>query len=306
MTSNGTLLKDEIVEFLKEQNISLLISLDGPQNIQDKNRRFAFNNCGTFEKIIENIENIKNKYPDFFKRIHYNAVLDQENDFNCVNNFFNDFEIIKEASVMSSWITEQYSKREIQGNNQFYETYLYEYFKYMLHEFGRIDKKYTSRLVKKDFDRLHITYRKLKPVEKLPPKAHHSGPCIPGAQRLFMNVDGDFYPCERVSEYSETMKIGNVFDGLNLKKVRKILNFGIISEDRCKNCWALRYCYLCGGVADNLTDFIDAEKVKKCSIVKRTIENQFKDICVLKEYGYSFDNKYFDISLIKMEGMVCP
>ena len=38
----------------------------------------------------------------------------------------------------------------------------------------------------------------------------HSGPCIPGQRRLFIDVNGNFFPCERVSETSDAMKIGDL------------------------------------------------------------------------------------------------
>ncbi len=44
------------------------------------------------------------------------------------------------------------------------------------------------------------------------------GPCVPGVMRLFINVDGYFYPCEKASEASDSMNIGNLDQGYDLKK----------------------------------------------------------------------------------------
>ena len=52
MTTNATLLTDEIVDFLYENGVSLTISLDGPQNVQDNSRVFAESGKGTFEVIM--------------------------------------------------------------------------------------------------------------------------------------------------------------------------------------------------------------------------------------------------------------
>lgn len=38
--------------------------------------------------------------------------------------------------------------------------------------------------------------------------------------RLFVTVDGEFFPCERVSESNEIFKIGNLDDGFNIEKVK--------------------------------------------------------------------------------------
>ena len=42
---------------------------------------------------------------------------------------------------------------------------------------------------------------------------HPSGPCIPGGRRIFVNVKGDIYPCEKVSENCERGRIGNNVTG---------------------------------------------------------------------------------------------
>ena len=47
MTTNATLLTDEIVDFLYENGVSLTISLDGPQNVQDNSRVFVESGKGT-------------------------------------------------------------------------------------------------------------------------------------------------------------------------------------------------------------------------------------------------------------------
>lgn len=50
-----------------------------------------------------------------------------------------------------------------------------------------------------------------------------------------MTVDGNFLPCERVSEQSDTFIIGNVNEGFFMDKVLKILNIGNLTQEDCKN-----------------------------------------------------------------------
>ncbi|MFZ3070522.1 MAG: radical SAM protein [Anaerolineaceae bacterium] len=54
ITTNGTLLNPEIILFFQEHNFSLGISLDGPKEINDRNRVFA-NGKGTFDSVLHNI-----------------------------------------------------------------------------------------------------------------------------------------------------------------------------------------------------------------------------------------------------------
>ncbi len=54
LPTNGSLLSSEICEFLRENNISVMISLDGPQKINDM-MRIGPNNNGTYNKISNGI-----------------------------------------------------------------------------------------------------------------------------------------------------------------------------------------------------------------------------------------------------------
>ena len=58
ITTNGTLLTDEIIDFLIKNRFSISISLDGPENEHDRNRVYA-NGKGTFKDVIKNIKKIR-------------------------------------------------------------------------------------------------------------------------------------------------------------------------------------------------------------------------------------------------------
>jgi len=59
VVSNLTLLSDEILDFLKKNNISISTSLDGPKNIHDKNRPHK-NGLGSYDDVKIGINTIKN------------------------------------------------------------------------------------------------------------------------------------------------------------------------------------------------------------------------------------------------------
>lgn len=289
ITTNGTLLDKNIIDFFYRNDVYLLISLDGPKEIHDKSRRFAFNNCGTFDKVMEKISLIKRDFPEYMEKVKFNAVIDPQNDVNCVYKFFNEFEIVKEAFIMHSEILGYYSKKEINYTEKYFEQTGYEYFKLLLSKLNKLDPQYASKFSVKRFSELLRTYHHLKPTVKLPEYFHHGGPCVPGAQRMFLNVDGDFYPCERVSETSPVTKIGDIERGLDINKIREILNIGKLSEEQCKNCWAIRFCSLCVAAADNGHELSKEQKLKSCNGVRRMAEIKLKDICTLKEFGYNFE-----------------
>lgn len=75
MTTNGSLLNNKIIEYLEAHKVRTLISLDGPKEINDKNRVFK-NGSGTYETVINNIKHIKENHPSYFNNVSINMVID--------------------------------------------------------------------------------------------------------------------------------------------------------------------------------------------------------------------------------------
>lgn len=290
MTTNGSLLTDEIVEFLYKHDVALTISLDGPKEIHDNHRKLAFNNCGSFDNVFNNIMNIEKKFPEYTKKLFFNAVIDAKNDFSCIDKFFLTYEGIKDITLTSGLISDNYKKSETEIYEDFYLKREYELFRIFYSFIRKKNTKNCSKIVMKEYDDLlELSYR-LTPQNMLPEKTHPSGPCIPGVQRLFINAQGFFYPCEKVSECSELMQIGHIDTGFNIDKARKILNIGKVNEDACKNCWAIRFCSICAAVLDNTeNEFSQKKKEECCRGVKASLEMRFKNYCVLKEFGHNFE-----------------
>ncbi len=285
ITTNGTIITNEIIEYFQSNDVVLMISLDGPKEIHDKNRVFA-DDSGSFDIVMANIKRIKDDYPDYFTKILFNVVADPENDYNCTSQFLSGNEIIKDAVINSSEVNIFYRKEDMEVTEDYYIKKGYEVFKLFLSKFNRFDSKKVSMLVFAKYSMLEKMYNdQMKMVQSLPEKYHHGGPCIPGAQRLFMSVDGTLYPCERVSEDSEAVKIGYIESGIDLEKARTLLNIGKLTEKNCKNCWAIRYCSLCLVACDNLFELSGEQKIQSCRLVTASVENNFKDICVLKDLG---------------------
>ena len=289
MTSNATLLTLDIVEYLQNHNVSLMVSLDGPEKVHDKNRDYC-GGKGTFETVIRNLDAIRSEFPDYFKTISFNCVMDMENDFGCINNFFTTFDVIKESEIRFSSLNDDYAKDKKEINEEKYMVeYKYEIFKLFLSRIGKLDEKYVSKMVKDYYINLQtkIFEDRHRDIER--EKGHPGGPCVPGTQRLFVDIYGNFYPCERVNESSEVMRIGNISDGFYVDKIRDILNIGKVTEKSCKNCWAYRFCYLCAAAADDLKTLSPERKSKRCLEVRNNISRMLKEYCILKENGDSFE-----------------
>ncbi|MBD7912581.1 Cys-rich peptide radical SAM maturase CcpM [Clostridium cibarium] len=292
MTTNGSLIDDTVIEYLVENNMGLVISLDGPKNIHDKNRVFAGNKCGTFDKVIETLEMIRTKYPSYFKeKVFLSAVIDSQCNFEDVNKFFTNCDTVKEMIALSALINDTYRTSKVGINKDFITKYGYETFKIYLNKLKRIDDKSISNIFMKYSQQKDMMFKRFsEPEDGLLDTGHPGGPCIPGGTRLFMDVSGNLYPCEKVSEASEVAKIGHVDTGFNIEKARSLLNIGKLTQENCKNCWAFRYCELCAAAADSLTKLSPEKKLVRCESIRNGIEGLMKDYCTLKEFGYNPQN----------------
>jgi len=59
LTTNGTLLTEDVVDFLEEHRFHMIASLDGPKHLHDRMRKFR-DGRGTFDTIFRNLERIRN------------------------------------------------------------------------------------------------------------------------------------------------------------------------------------------------------------------------------------------------------
>ena len=286
MTTNGTLLTESIVDYLVEQDIQIHISLDGSKEEHDANRRFA-NAKGSFDVILENIRKIKEAYPEYEKNIVILTTINPHNHLQCVLEFFDADETLNDNHIIFSNLVENNLREEVMYDREFYRVRNYEYIKMLFSLAGKLDKKHVSRLMQSSRGYFNTMKNRLHSHEALAPPVHHGGPCLPGVQRLFVDVNGALYPCERVSEDLEFYKIGTLDTGFNLEKMQKILNIGKITEEECKTCWNLRNCSLCSSRIEFDTEPTKETKMIEC---KKICDNTFFDmyeLCVLSEFGHT-------------------
>ena len=57
LTTNATLLTEEIVQFLTENHVGVTISIDGPKELQDRFRTFS-NGAGSYDQILPRIRSL--------------------------------------------------------------------------------------------------------------------------------------------------------------------------------------------------------------------------------------------------------
>jgi uncharacterized protein len=68
ITSNGTILTDRILDFLLEHDVYLQFSVDGGRESHDRFRPIKGANLGSYDIILNNLQRIYDRDPDYFRR----------------------------------------------------------------------------------------------------------------------------------------------------------------------------------------------------------------------------------------------
>ena len=275
-TTNGSLLTRDVIEYFIKRDVSIMISLDGPANIHDASRKLSKNGQGTFEIIAHNLKYIKINYPDFYKRLLFNVVIDSRYGCKSTYEYFKNSDLFKDNTLQSTLIDDTFSMEKTILSERYLIESREENVKCYLSLINKYPKKHVSKIAYKSI------YGSLQKLENNFKNIHiydsmsHGGPCLVAQKRLFINADGDFYPCERVSETSSVMKIGNIYDGFDYERAENLLNIASLIPEKCKNCWAIAHCTICAKSCDNHGELSGELKMSQCKNVYRGVEHQFR------------------------------
>ena len=260
MTLNASLLNQHIIDFLVEHNFTLLISLDGPPLRQNKHRKFYETGNDTFDIVMSNVNKIKETNLDYFQDyVSFAPVIFSDESLDEIVSFFSsigvDGEKVSYTYANMSGI--DYIESDLINNTGHHKEYYF-------------DNKEKEKIKNKFLDK-----------STLPSVWHPYGPCIPGFTKLFLDIYGDFYPCEKVIASSIT-KIGNIKDGIDHQKVYQHMNIGKLTEEECKHCWAIRLCEMCiVRCIDFDTGGINAERKRDiCKVQKSNIQNYITNVLI--------------------------
>jgi len=288
MTTNGTLLTDSVVDFLVDNDFSLVISMDGSKEEHDRSRKFP-NGGGTFDIIIKNIKAIRDRYPEYDRKISIATTINPHMDLSCVLEYFTTDEVFSDKNIMFNDMIDRDYQGELSYDRDYYRIRNFEYIKMLFSLIGKLDRKYVSPLVSRAEGLIEQKRKSIANHTELFPKLHHGGPCHPGTHRPFVRVDGAILPCERVNEAFDYFVIGNLDDGYDIEKIKPILNIGKLTENKCKSCWGIRQCMLCAAQME-FDSYPSAEdKLKLCPNCLYYAITDLHELCVLNEFGYDVE-----------------
>jgi len=295
LTTNGTLLTDEVIHFCDDHDVSLMISLDGPKEINDINRVFA-DGAGTFDSVIERVNRLREIAPHYAQKLQISMVIDPKNDFDCINEICMDDDALRKLNIQPSLVEREYGDEKTTYSEEYICKLEYQRFLAILAYYGRYSETRVSPIAENWLVRVINDCSRICKLSSLRKEDAPSGPCIPGKLRLFVNVDGDLFPCERVSEKSSAMCIGSVDSGFDLNRAYEILNIGALTETECKECWCFRYCISCAKKADDITGHLSASsKLSFCGDILAETYAKIQQYLVFTEipqfYAYQFRRK---------------
>jgi len=289
LTTNGTLLTMEKYKYLSSKGFNIIVSIDGPKPIHDRYRVF-FNGSGSYDVIMANLEKIRSNYPESSKNIAINTVFGPQQDDLCNELVFSNLDDVKHYNNISmSLLSNLYLDTPYQYSEAFGATYQRELCKLLLYLVGKIRLELTSKVISSTISTYDREYHRLFRMEKFPEVLHPSGTCIPGADRLFVNVYGDLYTCEKVSERSSKTRIGNIESGIAVEKVKELLNIGSLVSDHCKKCWVIFHCSICALAADGIDELSADRILRRCKQIRFQYQELLKALLFLKKNGYSFN-----------------
>lgn len=290
LTTNGSLLDDDVVRYFIKHDIFPMISLDGSQEINDKNRVYS-NGNGTFNDVMKNIQHIADIYPEYFENLQISMVIDPSCDFDQINLLVKDYPMLKKIHIQTSLVDETYlNEKWIINTASYMEKENYHRFLSHLYYFKRLSEDDVSFITRDASNYLRDKIIRFSPKNGLPEVAAPSGPCIPGQLRLLVNTEGEFYPCEKISETSSA-QIGSLDSGFNLEKVIELMNVAQLTSNDCINCWAFNMCGLCAKLSMDVHGLSTNARSQNCETVRANAEMDLYRLIAFQEEGFKFYNQ---------------
>lgn len=251
MTTNCTLLTPERIDFLYDNHIYPLLSLDGAKETQDYNRPCQ-DGSSSFDKIYKNIPYLLSKMPF----LTFRSTIDQGS----VQNTFKNYLFAEKLGFKEFYTMPNERVEWTQENKEILAKEVEKIFKYQIDKFlnneipinfSRINEIFEI-LLKQDINiasnnKYFSTSRDKRNVVR----------CGLGTTGGSIGYDGSIYGCQEQDSHSEKglFLIGNIYNGgINIDKHIQFLkifsdsiNIKCKNEQLCVNCILQKNCHYNNG-----------------------------------------------------------
>jgi uncharacterized protein len=281
--TNGTLVTDELLDFFMKNEFIVQISLDGPQHVHDRSRVFR-NGRGSWQRIDRLLNRIYDRDANFYENSVFIACTmappypvweldkffsgERERNLNMMVNFVDE-----EGVDLAAIYPEEFAKGDLWKDlREYHANYL------DLMCTGRRDE--VTSVGRALYDRALIDVVS-KANRKADGRISCNGICVPGMRKMFVDVDGHYYPCERVGQ---DFKIGHVDSGFDRAAIDSLIeDYRRMCEKKCHQCWAARMCRLCFASSRRDGGLSEARKNAECGYERTNLHNALTSVAMIME-----------------------
>ena len=226
LTTNGTLLRPEVIEWIAENDVGVTISMDGPREAQNELRVFK-NGAPTYDQILPNVKALLARHrsrPVGARVTLTNRNLDVIGIYRHLKDEIGFWEV-GFAPVTSSASAGFGIEGEAKDR--------------MLEQFQQLAWEWLEHAVE---GRHHGFSNVSETIEEIHKGFAKSHPCGAGLGLLGVATDGNLGLCHRFAG-SEEHRMGNVRDGIDRAKQSRFLeSHHIAHKVDCHSCWARPLC----------------------------------------------------------------
>ncbi len=226
LTTNGTLLQPDIIEWLSENQVGVTISIDGPKEVQDGLRVFH-NGKGTYDVVLPKIKELLKVHRT--RPIGARVTLTQKN-MDVLKIFRHLTEEVGFWEVGLAPVTAQ-EERDYAITPEGKD--------HMLRQFEELAAEWLDCALRDEHHGFSNVKDTLEEIHKGVSKAYG---CGAGLGLMGVATDGNVALCHRFAG-SEEHTIGSVSEGVDRQKQGKFLvDHHIASKTDCHTCWARPIC----------------------------------------------------------------
>lgn len=277
ITTNGTLLNEERIKFFKQNNFSILLSMDGAKETQDYNRPCKNCNNSSFD-ILQPIIPILLKY---YPNIVFRSTVYKDTVNNLYNNFlyaesmgFKNYMAVTDARS-NNWKEKELKLYKEELNKIGYHIYT----QYLNNENPKMTCNNLNDALNQIFEH-DINIIKNTKTNQL-----HQSRCGLGTGYCSINYQGDIFSCQEQDsrEHGGYFYLGNIYNGIDKNKQIKLIKDYINSkgvcekEEECLSCPIVNECkHGCISVQKDIFNNLSTKSYVNCKIEQHTL-----DICCL-------------------------